>query len=243
MSDNKAAFSPFGVKTLGFTVHDLPSQAQHLLQTHGQKRRYRLNEEVQRLGEVPSHASWLLSGRLRCAVPQQDGTEVHGGWIMPQEIFGINSLILGAGSRTSMYVDTPECEILHFSLGVLRDIVLTQPEMGLGVAVGLSKRLRQQFDMIDVVGHRNLGGKLRTVLQWWATHHGIAARDGSVELWVGQGELATGVGASRQRVHAELKRLRASGEVELGYRKVILYPRFFDTEASVSEAGARPVND
>jgi len=228
MNDPSGAFSPFGIKTLGFTVHDLPPEARHLLQTRGTRRRYRRDEEVQRRGVVPAHASWLLSGRLRCLTAQPDGAELHGGWIMAQEIFGINSLMLNTGSRMTIRVDVPECEVLHFSLDLLREMVLNLPEAGVGVAVGLSKRLRQQFDMVSVVGERTLAGKLRAVLRWWSTHHGIPARDGSVELWVGQGELAMGVGASRQRVHEELKRLRESGDIELAYRKVILYPRFFE---------------
>lgn len=228
MNDPSGAFSPFGIKTVGFTVHDLPPEARHLLQTRGTRRRYRRGEEVQRRGVVPAHASWLLSGRLHCMAAHPDGAELHGGWIMVQEIFGINSLMLNRGSRMTIRVDTPDCEVLHFPLEVLREMVMTLPEAGVGVAVGLSKRLRQQFDMIEVVGQRTLAGKLQSVLRWWSTHHGIPARDGSVELWVGQGDLATGVGASRQRVHEELKRLRESGDIELAYRKVILYPRFFE---------------
>lgn len=228
MNDPSGAFSPFGIKTVGFTVHDLPPEARHLLQSRGTRRRYRRDEEVQRRGVVPTQASWLLSGRLRCLSAQPDGTDLHGGWIMAQEIFGVNSVMLNAASRMTIRVDTPDCEVLHFSLDVLRDLVMTLPEAGVGVAVGLSKRLKQQFDMIDVIGQRSLSGRLRGVLRWWSDHYGIPARDGSVELWVGQGELATGGGASRQRVHEELKRLRESGDIELAYRKVILYPRFFE---------------
>lgn len=228
MSGINGAFSPFGVHTLGFTVHDLPPPSRQLLLAQGVKRRYRRGEEVQRCGVVPAQASWLLGGRLRCVAMQPDGTELHGGWVMAQEVFGVDNLILSCGSRMSMFVDTAECEVLHFSLDVMRDIVLSLPEAGVGVAVGLSKRMRQQYDMIDVVGQRTLSGKLRMVLNWWARHHGIAARDGSVELWVGQAELAAGVGASRQRVHEELQRLREGGDIELAYRKVILYPQFFE---------------
>lgn len=229
MDDLRWGFSPFGIQTRGFTAQDLPPQARQLLHERGMRRRYVRGEAVERRGVVPPHASWLLGGRLRCVTVQSDGAELHGGWIMAQEIFGVSSVILNQDSRMSMVADAAECEVLHFTSEVVRDMVLMLPDAGLGLAMGLSKRLRQQFDMIDVVGQRTVGGKLRSVLRWWATHHGIPARDGSIELWVGQAELAAGVGASRQRVHEELKRLRESGHIELAYRKVIVYPRFFDT--------------
>ena len=37
-----------------------------------------------------------------------------------------------------------------------------------------------------------------------------------------------GVGASRQRVHLELQNLRDAGELDLGYRKIIIRPLFFE---------------
>lgn len=228
MSGSPAALSPFGVKTVGFTVHDLPPEARHYLQTMGTLRRYRRGEEVQRRSVVPASASWLQAGRLRCSGLQADGSELHGGWFMEQELFGVHCVLLNATSRIAVSVDTTSATVLHFSREVLLDMMVNLPEAGIAVSVGLSRRMRQQYDIIDVIGQRSLSDKLRAVLTWWSTHHGIPARDGSVELWVGQGEVAVGVGASRQRVHMELQHLRELGELELGYRKLILLPPFFE---------------
>lgn len=227
MDDNAAALSPFGVKSMGFTAQELSEEARRLLLDKGVVRRYRRGEEVLQRTVVPTSAAWLLEGRLRCVGIQADGVELHCGWFMPQELFAVNSLLLAQKARLTALVDTPEARVLHFSREVLMELLLNLPEVGIAVSVGLSRRMQQLYDIIDVIGQRDLTDRLRALLACWAAHHGIAAVDGSVELWVVQNELAVGAGASRQRVHMELQQLRDSGEIELGYRKVILRPAFF----------------
>lgn len=227
VEDNSAALSPFGVKTVGFTAQDLPEDARVLLQQKGVVRRYRRGEEVLQRHVVPTSAAWLLTGRLRCVGLQADGTELHCGWFMPQEVFAVNSILLTQPARLTAVVDTPEAQVLHVPHEVLMSLLVDLPEAGVAISVGLSRRMQQLYDIIDVIGQRDLTDRMRALLACWATHHGIPAIDGSVELWVVQSELAVGAGASRQRVHMELQQLRDQGEIELGYRKVILRPAFF----------------
>ena len=57
----------------------------------------------------------------------------------------------------------------------------------------------------------------------WATLQRIAAENGkpvgsSVVLHISQGDLAHAVGASRQKVNAELRELQSKGKIRLGYR-------------------------
>ncbi|MDP3519577.1 MAG: Crp/Fnr family transcriptional regulator [Hydrogenophaga sp.] len=227
MEEHPAALSPFGVKTVGFTAQHLTEDARALLRQKGVVRRYRRGEEVLQRHLVPTSAAWLLEGRLRCVGLQADGTELHCGWFMPQDVFAVDNVLLSQKARLTALVDTAEAQVLHFSREVLSDILMNMPEAGIAMSVGLSRRMQQLYDIIDVIGQRDLTDRLRALLACWATHHGIAAVDGSVELWVVQSELAVGAGASRQRVHMELQQLRDQGEIELGYRKVILRPAFF----------------
>ena len=81
-TDTGAALSPFGVKTVGFTGQSLPPEARALLQRQGVVRHYRRGEEVQLRDVVPTRASWLQTGRLRCTGVQTDDVELHGVWIM-----------------------------------------------------------------------------------------------------------------------------------------------------------------
>lgn len=227
MSNSNAALSPLGVTSQGPTVLDLPPEARRHLEQHGTARVYREGEEIQRHLVVPAHASWLQTGRVKSFVMYPDGTEQHGGWVMEGELFGVYNLLVGCPSRVTLRVDTSEARLLHFSREVLLDMMRTMPEGRLGIAMGLSRRIVQLYDIIDAGGPRTLLDKLRTVLVWWARNHGLPALDGSVELWVAQNELANGVGASRQRVHLELQTLQEQGEIDLAYRKIIIRPRFF----------------
>jgi CRP-like cAMP-binding protein len=118
--------------------------------------------------------------------------------------------------------------VLHFSREVLLEMMWTVPDACVGIAMGLSKRILQLHDVIDISGPRPLLDKLRAVLAWWAKQYSVPARDNSVELWMSQMDLANTVGASRQRVHMELQALQALGEVDLAYRKLIVRPKFFE---------------
>lgn len=227
MSLSNAAISPFGVKTIGPTVHDLPSAALSFLRRHGVEHVWHEGEEVQRYRQALAHASWLVEGRLRTLMMQSDGSVQGIGWVMPDELFGIGNVLTSAPSPVTLVVDTPQARTIQFDLDTVRRLYAEVPGAGFGISIGLSRRLMQMFDLIDAGGPRSLPDRLRAVLGLWAKHYGIAARDGSVELWISQTQLAEDVGASRQRVHMELQQLRDSGEIELGYRKVILRPAFF----------------
>jgi CRP-like cAMP-binding protein len=228
MTQNDAALSPFGVKTQGPTIHDLPPAARAFLMHKGSVRAYRRDEAVQRHRVAPRQASWLQDGRLRAVVYLGGGEEQNQGWVMPDELFGVfNMLLPECPARSNLLVDTDEAHILHFSREVLLEMMMTLPEARVGISMGLSRRVMQLHDVIDISGSRSLLDKMRAVLAWWSNQYGLPALDGSVELWVSQNDLANGVGASRQRVHLELQTLRDLGEVELAYRKLILRPTFF----------------
>ena len=223
-----AALSPFGIKAKGPTIDHLPPSARDFLEREGSTRIYRRDEVVMRHRVAPSAASWLQTGRLRSVVYLPDGGEHNAGWLMPGDVFGLyNMLLSGSPSRSNVLVDTDEARVLHFSREVLLDMMMRMPEARLGVVTLLSHRIMQFHDVIDIGGSRSLQDKIRAVLIWWSRQYGLPARDGSVELWVSQADLANAVGASRQRVHQELQQLRDRDELGLAYRKLILRPKFF----------------
>lgn len=228
MNQSAVALSPFGIKAQGPTIHHLPPAARAYLERHGTVRTYRRDEEVLRHRKPVHAASWLQTGRLRSVVYLPDGGEHNAGWLMPGDLMGVyNVLLSGSPARSNVLVDTDEAQLLHFSREVLVDMMAAMPDARVGVVTLLSHRIMQFHDVIAIGGSRSLPDKIRAVLVWWCKQYGLPARDGSVELWVSQGDLANAVGASRQRVHQELQNLRDAGELRLAYRKLIVLPRFF----------------
>lgn len=229
MNFSEAALSPFGVQTQGPTIRDFPEEARSFLQSQGSPRVYRRGERVQTHMQAPRAASWLQQGRLMAVVHHPDGTEQHQGWVMPDELFGVfNQLLPDCPARSNLVVDTAQAQVLHFSRDALLDMMRRFPEARWGVLVGLSRRIAQFYDVIEVSGPGPLESKLRTVLVWWSNQYGVPARDGSVELWITQNELSNAAGASRQRVQMALKAMRDGGELDVAYRKIILRPLFFE---------------
>lgn len=227
MNRTNAALSPLGIQSLGPTVGDLPAEAQAFMLRRGIVRNWRYGEAVQEHLVPVRYMSWIKQGRLRSTMTQSDGVVQSVGWVMQSELIGMAGLLTGTPSRVTLRVDTAVATIVQIDRAALEDMINQIPGVGVGIAVGMSRRQDQLFDIIDVGRPRVLIEKLRAVLVWWTRNFGVAARDGSVELWVSQGDLADAVGASRQRVHSELKRLQELQEVELAYRKVIVRPLFF----------------
>lgn len=227
MNRTNAALSPLGIQSLGPTVGDLPAEAQAFMLRRGTVRIWRHGEAVQEHLVPVRHMSWIKAGRLRSTLTQSDGVVQSVGWVMQSELIGMAGLLTGTPSRVTLRVDTATATVVQIDRATLEDLINQVPGVGLGLAVGMSRRQDQLFDIIDVGRPRLLIEKLRAVLVWWTRYFGVAARDGSVELWVSQSDLADAVGASRQRVHSELKRLQDMQEVELAYRKLIVRPLFF----------------
>jgi CRP-like cAMP-binding protein len=73
-----------------------------------------------------------------------------------------------------------------------------------------------------MTSHRSLNERVIYALRRLARRNGEPGREGTTRLKVTQGELATAAGASRQRVHIELKRLESLGLIDLGYGQVII---------------------
>jgi len=240
MGQEAEALSPFGVITKGPTIDDLPPEARQFLEQRGTLRHYREGEAVQRHLVMPDHASWVQAGRIKSMVVHPDGSEQHGGWVMPSELFGVYNMLLQCPSRTTLVVVTERATLVHFSRSLLLEMMAAMPEVTVGIAIGLGRRIQQLHDVIDISGPRSLADQLRVVLVWLVKNHGIPARDGSIELWVSQHDIAAGVGASRQRVHLELQNLRDLGEVDLAYRKIIIRPKFFQHVEPLADPRPRP---
>lgn len=199
----------------------LPAAASEALRHQARMRRYADGVTVAQRGQAVSSVLVLREGRLRIATPMRDGGEHLIRWIEPGEAAGVASVLTGLPFQTDMVAVGP-CEVLWIPGRALMDVMSTDARVSMVVAQFLAARLCETFDHIAQQAHARLQDRLHASLQRLALENGTPLADGRYRLSLTQQDLAHAVGASRQRVNEALHALRRSGDIEIGYRHILV---------------------
>lgn len=173
------------------------------------------------VGRVVPLVLALVRGRLRMAATLTDGRDVFFRWHGPGETAGLISAV----SDLPLPVDAvafDDCETLQ----VDREILLAMMRADGNVALSVARLLAQHaYDTVNLVRMRtesNLNARVLGVLRHLAVVNGSPHGPAAWELSVSQRDIAGAVGASRQRVNAELRALEQAGHIQLGYNRVLV---------------------
>lgn len=195
---------------------EMPAPSARRLREIGFRRIYRDNQTVQQRGDAAHHVLLLLSGRLRSVACTAGGTEQLTRWLEPGEFSGFSS-VLGDAPVPVDLVAVGDVEVLVVPREPLLEFLASDAAASLAVARALSLRINELFDIIFIRAEDTLGSRVWATLQRIAAENGVS-RANRILLRISQGDLALAVGASRQRVNAELRKLQVEGKVRLGYR-------------------------
>lgn len=208
--------------TPGFSM--FPPKLAAVLQANAVHRCWRESEVVLPMGRV---VPWVLSvqrGKVRMAATLEDGRDVFFRWHAPGEVAGLISAI----SDLPLPVDAvafEHCETLHVEREVLLDLMRADGEVALAVTRLIA---RHTYDVVNLVckSHEaSLNVRVLGMLHHLAGVNGTREPTGVLTLPVSQQDIAAALGASRQRVNAELKALERAGHIRLGYNRVTLVDR------------------
>ena len=195
---------------------ELPAQSARRLWEIGIRRRYHDNQLVQQRGNAAHYALVLLSGRLRTLAYTAGGSEQLTRWLEPGEVAGFSS-VLGNAPVPVDLVATGTVEVLVLPREPLLRLLASDAAASLTVARILSLRVNELLDVIFIRAEDTLGTRVWATLQRLAAENGKRLGDRTM-LRISQGDVAHAVGASRQRVNAELRKLQAECRIRLGYR-------------------------
>jgi len=207
----------------GPVLSHLPEETVRSLFRAGVRRAWRRRQYVVRRGDHIDAVMIVLEGRLRASTIMADGEENLLGWLRDHELFGTPNVLGGMPFAVNIMADGPAAT-LHVAREDFIEIVRDDPAAAIGIATALSYRLLQLFEVIEASGHRTLGAKVHAHLWRLAEQHGRRDAQGRIALSIAQSDLAAAVGASRQRVHLELRKLEAQGLVALAYHRITLMP-------------------
>lgn len=174
-------------------------------------------------GQAVTGMMVLEQGRWRAVTHTRHGDEHLIRWIEPGEAAGVASVLTGLPFQTDL-VSNGDSVALWVATEVVLDALRHNPEAGIAMSRFLGARLSEALEMMATQSQGRLDDRLRAALEHFAIENGEVLPDRRVRLRLTQEDMARAVGASRQRVNQALQRLQVSGEIEIGYRCIVMPP-------------------
>lgn len=165
----------------------------------------------------------IESGRVRFFLPAEAGEELTIDVAGPGEVFG--ELALLDGQPRSASAESLE-ETVTYVLGreEFQATLAASPELAAALIGLLSTRLRHVTDYAESLVFLDVHARVARALLELAGRYGVRgdAQGITIDLELTQTDLATMVGATRERVNRALAAFREQGLVELRGRQIML---------------------
>jgi CRP-like cAMP-binding protein len=172
-------------------------------------------------GDPAESIYFLQKGRMKITALSEDGHEVVHEILGPGEIFGETSTLLGIPRTTS--AQTLEASLLcEIRQNDFEWLLTTYPELSLQMLKSVGLRLKKaEAQLLNVICHDVSKRVREALLELIASESRIQA-DQPVRVKITQHDLASLIGASRQKTWQALKELEASGVLRLMYRSILV---------------------
>ena len=197
------------------------------LKSTGRIRQWRRGQTVVQYGQAVSNVSICLSGQFSVLLNSIDGHSQLLRYMVEGELYGVPSAFANAPFPTDLLcvqdgstLDIPKAA---FEARLRRD-----PDFAIALIQNLSSRVAELFSLMEADLLPSLRARVYQALRRLAMHHGRSKKSGDLNLNLSQGDIASAVHASRQKVHQELKKMESDGLLQLGYRSITLHERFFE---------------
>ena len=197
------------------------------LKSIGRMRQWRRGQTVVHYGEAVSHISICLSGQFSVLLNSIDGHSQLLRYIVEGELFGIPSAFARAPFPTDL-VCVQDGSTLDIPKAAFEERLRRDPDFAIALIQNLSSRVSELFSLMEADLLPSLRARVYQALRRLAMHHGRTKQAHDLNLNLSQGDIASAVHASRQKVHEELKRMERDGLLQLGYRSITLHKRFFE---------------
>ncbi len=161
------------------------------------------------------------SGRVRLFVPAEGGEELTVDIAGPGEVFG--ELALLDGRPRSASAEAVEDAVAYtIDRETFKQALATTPGLAAALIELLSARLRHVTAYAESLAFMDVHSRVARALLELADRYGVSGDGIEIDLDLTQAELATMVGATRERVNRALAVFRSQGLVELRGRKIVL---------------------
>ena len=202
-------------------LQGMSQEAVHSFNAMTRRTKRRRGEWVFVHGDPADSIYLLQKGRMKITALSEDGHEVVHEIIGPGEIFGETSTILGIPRTTS--AQTLEASLLcEIRQKDLEWLLTTYPELALKLLKSLGMRLKKaEAQLLNVICNDVSKRVREALIELIACEPGVQP-DQPVTIKITQQDLASLIGASRQKTWQALKELEDASVLRLMYRSILV---------------------
>ncbi|MEO4002171.1 Crp/Fnr family transcriptional regulator [Mesorhizobium sp. CAU 1732] len=200
----------------------LSPQANSDLQIYLRERRVRAGEMLYRFGEEATCGYQILSGHVEINCYTADGREYVVGSLYPGDTLGDIGLVNG-GLRFNNAVALIDSKVSILSRSDYQSLICKHPEISRKVAEMLGYRYQSLFALAQDAYLLPLYHRLgRTIVRLALFQNGTPPPEPIILQNCSQEKLGLMVGAARQSVGRELKRMEALGLIRINYANMVV---------------------
>jgi CRP/FNR family cyclic AMP-dependent transcriptional regulator len=195
---------------------DLEKLAAHLHQRQFRKSTILFHKDQ------PGDALYIVaSGHVRIFLPAARGEELTVEVAGPGDVFGELALLDGR-PRSASAETLEDTTVQVLSREEFQRYLTATPRFAASLIELLSARLRQITEYAESLAFLDIHGRVARALLQLAERHGVDHQGVEIDFDMTQAELASMVGATRERVNRALASFRAQGLIELRGKKIAL---------------------
>lgn len=163
----------------------------------------------------------IESGRVRIFLPTEGGTELTVDVAGAGDIFGELALLDGR-PRSASAEALEDTTTFTLTRDEFKAHLAATPQLAVALIELLSSRLRHVTEYAESLAHLDVHARLARTLLEMAGRYGVDRNGIEIDFDLTQADLATMVGATRERVNRALAVFRSQGLIELRGRKIAL---------------------
>ena len=184
------------------------------------KVRLEKGEELFAAGAAAKAVYVVLSGEIRLVIDDPDGRSINVESERPGGIFGELGVLDGKPRSVAARAGE-ETVVLSIAANQFLRIIRTEPDFALEIIRYLARKVRRTNETLSGVKFLNL--KARIAIAIAGLERQTDAGDGDIAIT--QGELATRIGASREKVNAHLRAMHRAGVIRLARGRIAVLDR------------------
>lgn len=201
--------------------NQLPDADLAKLAGHLRQRQFRKNTILFHKDQPGDTLYIVETGHIRVFLPTATGEELTVDIAGPGDVVGELALLDGRPrSASAQTLEDTTVQIL--SREDFQQHLTTAPRLAASLLALLSSRLRQITEYAESLAFLDIHGRVAWALLQLAGKHGVDHQGVEIDFDMTQTELASMVGATRERVNRALASFRAQGLVEMRGRKIAL---------------------
>lgn len=189
------------------------------LAPHLRRRAFRRNTMIFHRDQTGDALYIIETGKVRVFLPTESGEEFSIDVLGPGDVFGEMALLDGQ-PRSASAITLEDTAVHVLGHTEFQRHVAASPEFASALLAMLSRRIRHVLDNAEILASLDVYGRLARVLLDMAQRHGLQDKGIVINVALTQQELATMVGATRERINRALATFKTQKLIEMRGRKI-----------------------